>query len=897
MTPATKIMALAAVCLLAIFTLAAQFIVVRERTVQQASYTTNAGELTGDVLIGQTFKSEHNYLSGVAVMFATYSNRANTQPIHFHLRESLEAREDLRRVAIAPHLLGDNQFYRFEFEPIADSEGKNFFFFVVSPSSVPGNAVTVDVDSRNPYHLGTAFIVRGRGRDVTAPQNLAPSGKPTQDLGFASYHTVPLRVAVINAARQAVYSFIVNWDDQRSHYEIVGKTMVPGLLFLLLLIAMSRRSESEGTPAALSRRAVIFLLIFLFVVAVGLRILYARELPVTEDEGNYLYDARSLRQGILAGGDGYVKAPLVIAWMALWQFLLGDTIIAGRLSSIVIGALTIFPIYSLGCQLKNRLTGIMAAAVWSLFGAAVLANVYAHTQPLALFFGIMGLAVLWQAVRQPAFSASPSLSAHGPSNLKLIGAGMLLGLGVISRKSILALGVLPLLFIAVHGVSWRQRLHYCFLVGIGFMLVVGAFLWSAYQVYGLEGLWEALGVNSATDGTISLDPSEAEKTRSYSLRGMTPFFRESLPLIFLSLLGWGLLLETFSRNLVRRALRERPSPFTRALLEHVVPKIVWIFPLAAFWWCWQFFFEYEGSAFMFYGMTLLWYLMGGMLVLVACWPRPQSEQFVFEEKSTIKRSTQPLHHALPNIIGSLKKVTTPPFLSVSANSPVSVSVILLLPVWLGGLIFFYSNWIKFHANYLNEFLPPLAIVAGAGALLMWQRIMSTLSQLENGYPWTVFVTKIISSVTALVLLWSMFLSNYITFLYEHTGTFTQRAAYEAGVWARDNIPLDQPIFTGSSLVAYLSGHHTALDISHPRWYAYEFTRKDPERLNTFLPPVETMLEAYRHTQWFLLDSQTSFSFLMEYSEIEAGLERDFESVKGIENGSNTLTFYRRKNSP
>ena len=44
-----------------------------------------------------------------------------------------------------------------------------------------------------------------------------------------------------------------------------------------------------------------------------------------------------------------------------------------------------------------------------------------------------------------------------------------------------------------------------------------------------------------------------------------------------------------------------------------------------------------------------------------------------------------------------------------------------------------------------------------------------------------------------------------------------------------------------------------------------------------------------------LDKQTGFSFLMEYSEIEKAIleEQGWERVHGIENGSNTLTFYRK----
>ncbi|MEK7499379.1 MAG: hypothetical protein AAB649_02120, partial [Patescibacteria group bacterium] len=85
----------------------------------------------------------------------------------------------------------------------------------------------------------------------------------------------------------------------------------------------------------------------------------------------------------------------------------------------------------------------------------------------------------------------------------------------------------------------------------------------------------------------------------------------------------------------------------------------------------------------------------------------------------------------------------------------------------------------------------------------------------------------------------------------------------------------------------------SLDIAHPRWYAYEFTRTNPKRLETFLPPAKDMVQAFKDANWLLMDSQTGFSFLMEYSEIEKEIETDFTAVQGIENGSNTMTFYKR----
>lgn len=887
MKSSTKILLLGVILVAAVGATISPFVPYRQPTIVHTSYTTNTGELTRDVLVGQTFKSEHANLSGVAVMFATYSNRGNTAPIRFHLRESYESSLDVRTAQVTAEALHDNQLYQFEFEPIADSKDKTYFFFVVSPDSTPGNAVTVDLDTRNPYHLGTAFVVRGQGSTITDPVILARSGKPTQDVGFATWHTLSARTALISHARLTVHRLIVTWDDARSSYLNVARAAIPALAFIVFLLSVS--AVAKKNPARLSRPATVFLtLLALLLFGLGWRFLYAVELPLTDDEGNYLYDARSLRQGLLAGGDGYVKAPLVVAWVAIWQAAAGTTVMAGRLSSIIIGSLTIFPVYVLGRQLKDHATGLLAAATWALFGASVLAHIYVHTQPVALFFGLSGLAVIWSALGRYVTHQEPSPfhQATLPA-WKLVFGGMLLALGVASRKSILALGVLPLLFVITHQPTWLKRFRALVAIGSGFMLVLVVFLGSAYWLYGPVGVYEALGLASAEDGQATPEPSEIAKIRSYSLRGMTPFFRESLPLILLALLGWGWLLEAWLRSQLRSAFTQKPNRRILFIVDQVGPKVLWLLPLIAFWWCFNFFFEYEGEAFMFWGIPSLWYAMGGVIILAMLWPRAPHEAFVFDER-LIKTSTQPLP---PNVVSGVRHRRLLPARLVPSGGTALASVVFL-PAWLGALAFFYLNWIKFHANYISEFLPPLVLLAGVGAVAAWQRF-STAYWVDTDHPFREILRKVLAATFMAVLLWSMVVSNFITYLYEHTGTLQQPAAQEAAAWARANIPLDQPIFTGAVLIPYLSGHHTALNIAHPRWYAYEFTRTDPRRLNTFLPPVEKMVQAWRDSDWFLLDKQTSFSFLMEYGEIERGLAQDFTRVVGIANGSNTLTFYRR----
>ncbi len=906
MTAVNKIIWSIVVIVLAGAAIASQFFSVQLTGFLQTQHTTNAGELTSEALVGQTFKATRDGLSGVSVMFATFSGRNNTEPVEFHLRRSINDVTDLRVAQVTPPSLGDNQLYRFSFDSIEDSMGEEFFFYVTSPTAFPGNAVTVDLNTQDPYHFGTAFLVGGGLFDS---DSISRSGKQTIDVVFGTHYDVPLREAVIVIGQRTYQSFVNSWHENKSGYALWGYAAVPALLFLTLLWLLRQRTYTWLIGRTGKGSLTVILLTALMVIGAGLRLWYASELPLTNDEGNYLYDAISVSRGVLAGGDGYVKAPLVVLWIAVWQFFLGNTLLAGRLSSVVIGSLTAIPLYFLARDLWSsraitkswiptylkadksghqsvmdagwgRRIGIIAAAIWLLFGSGIIFNIYVHTQPVALFFGVSGLAVLLMALRgtTPKFTFVTKRTAPA-AEIWFTWAGVLLGLGVASRKSILALGLVPILFILLEGKTWKLRGKHFVTVGVGFLIVITLFLGTAYLTYGTEGFWEAAGFNSAENG-IATDPDvTVDQLRAYSIRGMTPFFRESLPLILLSIIGLGVAAERLISVLYNRFF---------------VPKLGWIFSWVVFAWAWQFFFEYEGAAFIdHFGIRLLWYAFAVILAIMTVTPSSKSAKKAKKEKETTEPTTVVPASLQPGqAVGHKQsadiKIHDDEHLSVWRH----IVAVLTIPLWILGLLVFYTNWIKFHANYLSEFIPPLTILAAYGSVALYH-VLRGRTFLAKDYPIVEVLRRVLMVGVTLVVIWAIMVSNYITFLYEHTGTFHQAAVQEAAVWAAQNIPLETPIFTGAAAIPYVSGHRTVLDIAHPRWYAYGFTRNDPGRLNTFLPPAEEMVQAFRDAQWVLLESQTGFSFLMEYTEIERGLEQDFEAVKGIENGSNTLTFYRR----
>jgi hypothetical protein len=116
-----------------------------------------AGELYGSTTMGQVFWAPHPNLYRIDLLITTYG-RENTQEVIFHLRSDPQAETDLVRISIDASKLVDNAFHSFTFAPLSDSEGKTYYFFLESPNSLPGDAVSVRGQLRDIYPEGQAHL-------------------------------------------------------------------------------------------------------------------------------------------------------------------------------------------------------------------------------------------------------------------------------------------------------------------------------------------------------------------------------------------------------------------------------------------------------------------------------------------------------------------------------------------------------------------------------------------------------------------------------------------------------------------------------------------------------------------------------------------------------------------
>jgi hypothetical protein len=120
-------------------------------------------ELTAGAKQVGRFTATRPDLYRLDIPFATHG-RANTPDVILHLQTSPNAREDLAAVGVPGPLLRDNQPYRFIFEPIPDSQGREFYFYLESPRAYPGNAFSV-------------WMPQDRQQPAVAPRYL-PGGIP-----------------------------------------------------------------------------------------------------------------------------------------------------------------------------------------------------------------------------------------------------------------------------------------------------------------------------------------------------------------------------------------------------------------------------------------------------------------------------------------------------------------------------------------------------------------------------------------------------------------------------------------------------------------------------------------------------------------------------------------------
>ncbi|GAB4545033.1 MAG: hypothetical protein Kow0063_38950 [Anaerolineae bacterium] len=181
-------------------------------------------EVRGETTLGQTFVAPHSGLNRIDVMLFDYG-RQNTQPVIFHLRESPEAATDLFAQTFSASDVHGLAWHTFVFPPLPESEGKSYFFYLESPTSSPGDAITFGGSLRNLYAKGSAYLNR--------------QAIPEADLAFRTYY------ADITAAQKIQMLFArlaahkpAPWGNPHFYGGLFGVYLITSLVFLLVVFSL-----------------------------------------------------------------------------------------------------------------------------------------------------------------------------------------------------------------------------------------------------------------------------------------------------------------------------------------------------------------------------------------------------------------------------------------------------------------------------------------------------------------------------------------------------------------------------------------------------------------------------------------------------------------------------------
>lgn len=126
------------------------------KAVNQNFHDKPFGEVTNNNIIGQSFISTEDDLRTIEILLATYA-RTNTEDVIFHLMESSDSKEDIVTLVVNAREIRDNSYYSFNFEPIRKSKGKSYYFYLESPNSTSGNAITAWYCSDDVYDSGSLY--------------------------------------------------------------------------------------------------------------------------------------------------------------------------------------------------------------------------------------------------------------------------------------------------------------------------------------------------------------------------------------------------------------------------------------------------------------------------------------------------------------------------------------------------------------------------------------------------------------------------------------------------------------------------------------------------------------------------------------------------------------------
>ncbi len=233
---------------------------------------------------------------------------------------------------------------------------------------------------------------------------------------------------------------------------------------------------------------------------------------------------------------GYYSKPPMVAWI-IWLStkLFGNTVIGVRIPAVVLGTLSLVPIYLLANRLYDKGTGLLACVIVVSCPGSCLSGFIMTIDPPLLFFWALGLFCFWQALQQK--------DRH-------LGwwfiTGIVTGLGLLSKQTMIAFWAFCFVYLLMEP-AYRKRFK-----GIAPYVSVTLFLSSLTPVifWNLKHQWITLRHTAHHFQGV-------EKAAGLSLHALSTFLVSQLgalsPITFVLILITGFSALILVKNLDKRA--------------------------------------------------------------------------------------------------------------------------------------------------------------------------------------------------------------------------------------------------------------------------------------------------------------------------------------------------------
>jgi len=144
----------------------------------------------------------------------------------------------------------------------------------------------------------------------------------------------------------------------------------------------------------------------ILVLGLVLRLIVANTLPLTNDEGSYLYDAYLLGRGHLPFLTSFSRAPALMIPLSLWLKVFGVSVFSGRLFMSLVSLGSAILLYFIGKEIFGRKLGLITLTLYALVSPVAIHSSYLLTEPLEIFYSLLGSLFLIKLVRNGRYWAA-----------------------------------------------------------------------------------------------------------------------------------------------------------------------------------------------------------------------------------------------------------------------------------------------------------------------------------------------------------------------------------------------------------------------------------------------------------------------------------------------------------